>query len=177
MNEKLILMAVAACIYLVILISIPFRRRKVSEQAGKLVMPLRVVSSRRWIMIAIFAALLIGLVPLRLEALGLFVSVVLQACALIGMELAARDAVVQKQAGIYEHMLIASTHTILWSDILGLPTLSYEDDEETTMVDKRVLQLVTQDGSNIDIIFYDEKERQAAVEKILEVAPELKPAE
>ena len=174
MNYTLIMTCAAGFLYALILLSIPFRRRKVSKNAGQLVMKLKIVSSNRWIMIAAMAAILIVLVPFRMQAQGLFICTILEGCAVVGMELAARDAVTQKHSGIYENMLVASTQSLYWSEILGFPTLSYEDDEETTQVDRKVLQVLTQDGTHIDILFYDEAERQAAVEKILEVAPQFK---
>ena len=159
--------------YIGILCSIPHRRKKIFAQAGSCLKPLKVASSKKWIAIAAAGFILILVVPLR--NYSWFVNIVLFGAALFATEIAAREASGCGKAGIYENMLVSGTNALLWSDILSLPTLAYENDPETTQVDFKTLRVITNKGTEIQILFSSEEERKAAVEKILELAPNLKP--
>ena len=159
--------------YTGILCSIPHRRKKIFTQAGRCVMPLKVPSSKKWIAIAVLAFILILVVPLR--NFGWFINIVLLGTALFAAELAAREASGVGKAGIYENMLISGTSAVLWSDVLSLPTLAYENDPETTQVDFKTLRVITNSGAEQQIVFESEEERAKAVEEILKLAPKLKP--
>lgn len=159
--------------YIAILCSIPHRRKKIFAQAGMCVMPLKVASSKKWVAIAVAAFILMLVVPLR--NYNWFVNIVLLGAALFATEIAAREAGGCGKAGIYENMLISGTEALLWSEILSLPTLAYENDPETTQVDFKTLRVINKKGTESQILFSTEEERAKAVEKILELAPQLKP--
>ncbi|WP_407426620.1 hypothetical protein [Treponema sp.] len=159
--------------YIVILSSIPYRRKKIFAQSGNLIMPLSVKSSKKWAAIAVMAFILILIVPLR--NYGWFVNIVLLGAALFAVEIAAREAGGIGKAGIYQNMLVSGTSALLWSDILSFPTLAYENDEETTQVDFKTLRVIAKNGAEHLILFESEEERSKAVETILNLAPDLKP--
>jgi len=177
MNVKAIvyfsMLAFALVAYIAILSSIPLRRKKILKSAGKCLMSLPELTSKKWLGIAIMAGILIVIVPLR--NFGIFISGVLLGAGLLAAELAARQALGSGKAGIYENMLISETSAVLWSDILSLPTLAYENDPETSQVDRSSLRILTQKGEEKLILFSSEEERQKAVELILKLAPSLKP--
>ncbi|MBP3773213.1 MAG: hypothetical protein J6I53_11075 [Treponema sp.] len=159
--------------YIGILSSVPHRRKKIIAQAGALLMPLSVPSSRKWIGIAVLALILILVVPLR--NYGWAVNVVLLGTALVAAEIAAREGSGCGKAGIYEKMLVSGTAALFWKDVISLPTLAYENDPETTDVDFKTLRLILSNGNEQLVLFSSEEERQAAVELILKIAPHLKP--
>lgn len=167
------MLGIALLGYIAILASIPFRRKKIFSQAGKCIFPLKNLPSKKWIAIAVMAFILILVVPLR--NFGWMVNIVLLGAALFATELAAREAGGAGKAGIYENMLISNTDAVLWSDILSLPTLAYENDPDTTQVDFKTLRVITNQGKELNIIFDSEEEREKAVEEILRLAPKLKP--
>ncbi|WP_294429678.1 hypothetical protein [uncultured Treponema sp.] len=169
------MLSAALIAYIVILCSIPRRRKKIFSQAGECVMPLKVPSSKKWVWIAVLAFILILVVPLR--NFGWFINVVLLGTALFAAELAAREASGVGKAGIYENMLISGTSSVLWSEVYSLPTLAYENDPETTQVDFKTLRIIMQNGTEQLIVFESEEERAKAVEEILRLAPKLKPAD
>lgn len=136
-------------------------------------MKLKVASSKKWLAIAVAAFILLLVVPLR--NYSWFVNIVLLATALVATEIAAREASGCGKAGIYENMLISGTAALLWNDILSLPTLAYENDPETTQVDFKTLRIITNKGSEIQILFSSEEERKTAVETILKLVPRLNP--
>ena len=169
----LAMLGVALATYAGILLSIPARRKRVLAAAGACVMPLRVASSKKWVAIAVVAALVLLVVPLR--NFGWLVNVVLLATSLLAAEIAAREAAGCGKAGIYQHLLISGTSAIRYCDIAALPTLAYEDDPDTTQVDKSALRVLTEDGGEQLILFSSEEERAAAVAALLELEPRLKP--
>lgn len=159
--------------YIAILISIPYRRKKIFSQAGSLFMSLKTASSKKWIGIAVLSFILILVVPLR--NYSWFVNIILLATALVAAEIAAREAAGCGKAGIYENMLISGTDSVLWNDVYSLPTLAYENDEETTQVDFKTLRVILNNGKENLILFSSEEERNQAVDLILKLAPKLKP--
>ena len=104
-----------------------------------------------------------------------FVNIILLATALVAAEIAAREAAGCGKAGIYENMLISGTDSVLWNDVYSLPTLAYENDEETTQVDFKTLRVILNNGKENLILFSSEEERKQAVDLILKLAPKLKP--
>ncbi len=167
------LLALALVAYVAVLVSIPIRRRRLLSTAGALLMPLSAKASKKWVVIAVVAFLILLVVPLR--NFGLLLNAIILAAAVLGAEIAAREASGCGHAGIYENVLISGTSAIFWKDIAALPTLAYEDDPDTTQVDKTTLRVLLEDGSEQLVLFADEEERRAAVAKILECAPQLKP--
>lgn len=165
------MLSLALLSYIGILCSIPYRRKKIFSHTGKLLLPLRTPSSKKWTAIAALAFILILVVPLR--NFGWFVNIVLLGAALFAAELSAREASVCGKSGIYENMLASGANVVFWSDILSLPTLAYENDAETTQVDFKTLRVITKNGAELLILFDSEEERKNAVNLILKMEPRL----
>lgn len=159
--------------YAVIMISIPSRTRKLRQNAGQQFLPLQAASSAKWVLIAIFSAALIVIVPFR--DMGLFVNVILLLTALIAAELAAREAANRGMSGVYKDAIVCGSQTIYFNNIASLPTLAYENDPDTTGNYKTSLNIILQNGNETTLVFADEKERTEAVKTILELVPRLKP--
>lgn len=171
---NLIMLASLSCLINIgILISIPFRTKKLLSDAGTCVMLLKKRSSIRWIFIAILSFCLIAVILFR--NLGTFMNIIVCLCAIIAMHIGCKEGVSFKHDGIYENMIISGTFVIPYDEIMSLPTLSYEDNPDTTEVDKTTLQVVRKTGVQTLLIFSDETERSEAVKKIIEAEPRLKP--
>ena len=56
-----------------------------------------------------------------------------------------------------------------------LPTLAYENDEDTTGVDKRFLKVILKNGKQVEFGFSDEETRNKVVQTLLSAEPRLKP--
>jgi hypothetical protein len=173
MNYALVLCGVSFCIYAYLLLSLPRRIKKSAAAAGSCVLKLKGINSKRWILIVILTAVLIALTALI--SLGLFVDCIICMCALLATELSVREAVSMNRAGIYEHMIISGSHAVPYDTVKILPTLAYEDDPDTTDVNKSTLKIITTDGASSVLIFSSEQERAAAVKTMLELVPRLAP--
>jgi len=167
------LCAVAFVGYLVILGSIPLRTKKLQKNAGERCLVLKNTSSAKWILIALIAAVIIGILPFR--DMGLFVDAVMLGVALIATEIAAREAANRGMAGVYTKAIVAGGQTVYFMNIESLPTLAYENDPDSDGNYKTSLNIIQRNGNETTLVFYDEEDRENAVQTILELVPRLKP--
>lgn len=172
MEYKFLISIIGGIAYLAVLASFFVRRKFVVSNAGKLLLKLPGNVSAKDYGIIIFAAAMIGAICLRNFALYLDVMFVL--IAIIAGEIAVRDLMVSNNAGVYEKKILYGTYSYFYDEIELFPTLSYEDDDETTGVDKRFLKAVLKNGKQVDFGFPTEELRNQAVQAILSVAPQLK---
>ncbi len=172
MEYKFLISIVGGIAYLGLLASFFVRRKFVVLNAGKLLLKLPGNVSAKDFAIMIFAAAMIGAICFRNFALYLDAMFVL--VALIAGEIAVRDLMISNNAGVYEKKILYGTYSYFYDEIELFPTLSYEDDEETTGVDKRFLKAVLKNGKQVDFGFPTEELRNQVVQAILSVAPELK---
>ena len=167
------LCAVGLLGYAAILISIPFRTKKLRENVGTQYLALKQTSSAKWILIAVFAAAIICVLPLR--DMGLFVDAVLVGTALIATEIAAREGANRGLAGVYKDAIVVGTQTVYFVSIESLPTLAYENDPDSTGSYKTTLTIIQRNGNESTLIFADEEDRANAVQTILDLVPRLRP--
>lgn len=172
------MMTVGLCLaglicYAAILISIPLRTKKLRQNAGTQYLPLKQISSAKWIAIALFGAAIICVLPFR--DMGLFVNAILIGTALIATEIAAREGANRGMAGVYKDAIVLGTQIIYFVNIEALPTLAYENDPENTGNYKTTLSVVQRNGNETTLIFADEEDRKKAVETILDLVPRLRP--
>ena len=172
MSPVIILTVIAAVIYAGILISIPFRVKKIVNRIGELKIRLESVSVIRIAVIFIVCAGLLSVVPLR--SFPTYIAAIFLGVALLGAYIASNEALSVNRAGIYQNGLIFGTEALLYDKIEALPTLAYEKDSETTMVDYSVLQILKKDGGKAELIFSSPDKREEALSAILEACPRLK---
>lgn len=168
---KYMVSIVAGMIFLAILVSIPFRRNKIKATAGELIMPL---GSSSVIMYAGFliCAAVIAVLPFRNFAPYLYV--VLAAVAVIASEIAAREAAAFRLTGMYQNAIIWGIYNIGYNDIYSLPTIAYENDEETVGVDFNYLDIILKNNRQVQMFFKDRAQRDEALKVILTKRPDLK---
>lgn len=172
MNFTFLIVVTAAMVYLAILCSIPFRTKNALFNAGKLLLPLKNGAKFKVIAMFILSALVIAVIPLRNFAF--YIQAVIALAALFATNMAAREAAGLGRAGIYENTIISSMSVLPFDDILSIPTIAYENDPETTGVDKTVIQLIRKSNSaTVLLTFENEEKRQEALQVILKQKPEL----
>lgn len=158
--------------YAAILISIPVRTKKLRQNAGEQCLALKNTSGAKWILIALFAAAIICVLPFR--DMGFFVDAVMIGAALIATELASREAANRGMAGVYREAIVVGTQIVYFKNIESLPTLAYENDPDSDGDYKTSLKIIQRDGKEIMLVFADEEDRANAVETLLELMPGLK---
>lgn len=160
------------CVFAGMLISIPFRTKKLKSECGQLKMPLKSDFPLRSFLTFAICGLLLGVIPFRTFAP--YISGIFILTALLGTAIASKQVVNSGLNGIFEKMIISDTTALKYDDILSLPTLSYENQEETVNVDFRLLEVLLKNGSKITLVFPDQQVRTEALEVILKQCPRLK---
>ena len=173
MNTNIILAGIGVAALLGILISIPARTNKLRKNAGVLKFPLKAPTPVKSVLILVFSAALILLVPFR--DMGFLINIVFILTALIAAEMGAREIANIRIAGVYKDAIVSGTQTIYFNKIAALPTLAYEKDPDSTGNYKTSLTVVLENGSETTLLFADEEERDNAVKTILSLVPRLRP--
>lgn len=173
MNYKLLISILGGAAYIILLASFFIRRKFVILNAGKLLLKLPGNVSLKDIVILIFAAAMIATIAIRNFAI--YLDVMFVCVALLAEEIAIREMMVSNNAGVYEKKILYSSYSIFYDEMEMLPTLAYENDEETTGVDKRFLKVILKNGKQVEFGFSDEELRNNVVQTILSVEPRLKP--
>lgn len=170
--SSIVMAAAGAAVYAGILISIPLRAKKLMHGCGEKILDIPTEpSTARHILIFIICALLIAVIPLRNFAS--YLNIIFIGTALFGTEITAREAILSRKNGIYANKIISGTYAIDYEQIEALPTLAYEDDPETTNVDRSALQIILKSGARLQLTFTTKELREDAVKAILSIRPEL----
>lgn len=168
-----IIIGIAAVVMITMIATIPLRRKKILENAGKLLLPLQNGVPIKVIGLFVLSFLILAVIPLRNFAL--YIQVIFALVAIFAARFSAQEAAGIGKAGIYENIIISGTYVIEFDDILSLPTVAYEDDPETFGVDKTTLEIIRKkDASTVLLIFENEEKRKEALQTILKIRPELK---
>lgn len=166
-----VLVLISSLIFLGFLISIPSRIKSLKNKTGKLILSLKQEWPLRSVLCLVFAGLLNFIILFR--NFEIYMVVVFLCVALIATYLSTKNIVNSKFSGVYENMIISETTVIKYDDILSLPTVAYENDPDTTMVDWRVIEVLTKSGNKIQLIFSNEEERKQVLTEILKQCPRL----
>ncbi len=167
----LILAAIAGIVFIALIACIPLKIKRIKAECGALKMKLKSDFPMRSILIFVVSGALIGIVPLR--DFPAYISVIFLLTALIGASIAAKEVANSGMNGVFENMIISDTTAIKYDDILSLPTVSYERQEDTSQVDFRLLEVLPKKGAKITLVFPDETVRNKALDIILEQCPRL----
>lgn len=173
MNYRIIISIAGGVFYLALLASFFIRKKNVFSSAGKLLVKLPGNVSVKDIVIFVFAAAMIFAVSIR--SFAFYFNILFVLVALLAEEIAIKELLISKNAGVYEKKLLYGIYSFFYDEIEMFPTLAYEDDEETTEVDKRFLKVLLKDGKQIVLGFNNEEIRNKTVETILSIEPRLKP--
>lgn len=172
MDKLSIFMTVAGyCVFAFLIGRIPLEVKKLKKDCGERKMQLKSEVPMRSYAIFAICAVLIGVVPFRNFAP--YMAVIFIATALIATYIAAKQVANSSMNGIFENMIITDTTAIKYEQILSLPTLAYEKDEDTSQVDFRLLEVLPKKGAKITLVFPDEQVRNRALEAILKECPRL----
>ena len=174
-SAKITLIMTIACaaVYVLMVASIPLKIKKLKNESGGILLKLSGGTARKAMFVLIFGALLIAVVPLR--SFPVYLAAVFLGAALIAANMAVNETANSKLNGVYSNMIISQSQAIKYDDIESLPTLAYENDEDTTMVDFASLEILLKDGRKTQLVFANETERSQAVDAILSVCKRLKP--
>ncbi len=172
MNVNILIFFVSVAIFLFFIFSIPMRRKSLFLRAGKCLLSLPSPSLKKIVGIFVVCALIIALLPL--QRFALYIQIILALSCILGAHFASREAISFSRFGIYENAIILGNDTIFYDEINLFPTLAYENDAETTSVDKSSLQIILKNGQKKELAFENEEVRKNVLDVILSIRPEFK---
>nr|MCR4790615.1 hypothetical protein [Treponemataceae bacterium] len=104
------------------------REKKMIKKLGQCLVPFTRKTS--WLIILVFVFAFAMVVIQYFRTFQLYINVILNAVAVLAVELSIRDRVSQKNSGLYTDALVVDGKIIEKKDIIALPTLEYEESEE-----------------------------------------------
>lgn len=170
---KYICAIIAGICLLGIIISIPFRRKMIKKNSGALIKALPSSSVKIFGGYLICAAIIIFMLLTKYEY-AWYLTVLLDAAAVIGAEICARESKSYKITGFYENAIVWGVYFIPYENIYSLPTLAYENDKDTVGVDFQYLQIMLKNNKEVQMFFESKEERNEAVKIILKKREDLR---
>lgn len=165
---------ISACflaLFLLMFVVIPFRRIAINKISGKLLMPLTGQGLLKPVLVFVLAVFLIVFTAFR-EFKPLF-QVILCACGLLGEYIMMTYLVCFRKTGVYENGILQNSGFILFESITSFPVLQLPE-EERKNYDGSTLIFTTEKKGKVMLMFTDEAECTAAIEKMFEANPELR---
>lgn len=148
-------------------LSYPLRAKLLKKRAGSRLLPLTRHSHALPFCAAGLAFVMLTVLCFRDFTLS--VTLVLHATALLAIELAVRDRLYRRTAGVYEYLIIADARKIRIKDIISFALPASRSELEDTdgtdeKIKNRVLKLVTEKSGEIFVGFENREERDKTVE-------------
>lgn len=161
----------AICIYIVILITTPFRGKYIQKKAGKQILAVH----NKPVALPIFIIVLSGalIILLSIKKLEPLYTGIISVVAILGAAFGTEEAALHNKCGVYENGLIGEGHFLPLKEIYAIPELSYTE-EERKQKDGRVLHITTDRHGSISFAYKTPEERKAVIDALLTIAPDIK---
>lgn len=175
MDLVFILIAVSYAFSLVLLLSIPLRRRAVALRAGDRIfaIPAKKRTFAKTVFIVFLCALIIYVTASRL--FSIYVDIALCGTAILGVEFASRQFALMTMGGAWQNAVIVETESLLYDEIEVFPVLQLPPEEQKNY-SPNVLLVQTKKRGTVQLIFPDTETCRKVLEVIFSQRPELKPA-
>ena len=170
-DYRFLLIISALAVFLLLLFSIPFRKKNYSNKAGKNLV--KTSENKKYLMnylSIIFAAFLIAILFFR--NLGFVYNLIICLVALLAVYMGTEEIVLNGLSGLYENALIGNGKYLSLSEIFVLPVLSYSKEEQAAL-DQRILVITTEKKGSVNFIFSSEDEKNFVENQLLKLKPEL----
>lgn len=169
METNVIIMLISYLIFFAMFIAMPFRQKKIIQQAGNEVLKIHKKMSAVYVLV-----FMLGFLIIAISVINNF-SIVMQsvfcACALLGEEIAMREFMFSGRHGLYENGFILGGMYVPYNQIRAFPVLALPKDEQENY-DKTSLVISTEKRGNVSFPFADEEECKKVTEKLFEINPQ-----
>lgn len=174
MDIVFILLLISYCASLIILLSIPLRRRAITLRAGSRLYPIAAKKSGfvKGLFIVFLCAAIIFFVQTRY--FSVFVNIAFCGTAVLGIEFATRLFTLLGLSGAWQNAVICGSDLVLYDEIEIFPILQLPPEEQASYP-KNVLTVQTKNRGQINLFFSDEAACKKTLEVIFAQRPELKP--
>lgn len=162
------------CAAIILLLTIPLRRRAVMLRAGDRIfaIPFRKRAFFKAAFIVFLGALIIYVTLSRM--FSLFVDIAFCGTALLGIEFAARQFALMAMGGAWQNAVIVDTETLLYDEIEVFPILQLPPEEQKNY-SPNVLIAQTKSRGAVQLIFPNAEICRKVLEVIFTQCPDLKP--
>ena len=167
---KLILLIVSSCIFLGILISIPFRSKYILKKAGKKIISMKDRQFVLSLLIIIFSAALILIVGIK--HLAFSINLITCMVALLGGAIGSQELALRNKCGVYENGIIGPSNFLPVKEIYGVSELGWTE-EERNEHDRKVIHIVTDKKGTVPFICDSEEQAEEILAGIIKICPSL----
>lgn len=164
MNITLIVRLICYAVGLALIASFPIKTKQLKTQAGKCVLPLQRTSSKLYIVAIVLCFAVIFI--MRFRSFQLYITVLIDVACVLGINLAVRETIYRRASGVYENALITDGELLPREEILSVPVLDYEQDENGESSEnayENTLKIVTEKSGVKWIAFASAEEKQAVL--------------
>ena len=174
MDIVFILTAATYALFMILLLSIPLRRRAVALRSGDRIFA--IPAKKRTFVKAAFIVFLCALIVYVTQSrmFSIFVDIAFCGTAVLGVEFAARQFALMTMGGAWQNAVIVDTETLLYDEIEVFPVLQLPPDEQKNY-SANVLIAQTKKRGSVQLIFPDKETCRKVLEVIFTQRPELKP--
>lgn len=169
MNINTIIRYIAYLLYILVVVSWPFRKKKTEKELGNKILDTSKKTTFFTWGVIVLAPLLIILQ--RFKQFDLIVGIILSCTAILAAEVVLRERSYKQIAGVYEKGIIVDGRYIPFAEIITIPSLAYE----TSSGYENTLKLVTEKSGEIYVGFTSKEELDSVTKAILCQEPRLKP--
>lgn len=165
MTSNLLLLILCYIIMISFLFFLPRYTKKILTTAGKLLLSFNKKTDVKYYGVLIFSFLLVFLMYFQQTTLY---TVIINACAVLGLFIVCKESTLKKCYGVYENMIIVNSTFVEYSDIITFPILDLPKDEQQNYP-KNCLTIATESKGKVDLIFSTDEECQQAIQKLQEL--------
>lgn len=168
---------ISLAIIAILIVSYFIRKKNLSIKLGECLIPLSRQKSFLFFPVLCFCPLIIIVQYFR--HFSLYIHVILDIVAIIGVFIVINERLYSMLSGLYKDYLVVDARLIKRSDIMALPTIEYEQDEEYIIskqqdkyekdaleVAERSLKIVSSKSGEIYVGFANKEEREACVNEL-----------
>ena len=168
------ILMISYCAVLILLLSIPLRRRAIMLRAGSRIFEIKHRKSAffKTLFIVFLCAVLIFVIQSRY--FSIFVDIAFCGTAVLGVEFAARQFSLMSLCGAWQNAVIVDTEVVLYDDIVVFPVLQLPPSEQKNY-SPNVLVVETKSRGTVNLIFSSEEICKKVLDVIFTERPELKP--
>ena len=167
---RLLLICVSFVMYVLMLVSVPLRKKIILKRAGRCILKIRKNRLFMQVVAITFAGLLLALLFIR--NLGSAGNVIICLVSILATAMSSEEIALNDVSGLYENGIIADGHFLMLSEIFAIPALSYSKEEQERQ-NANALVIQTDKRGVVTFAFPTPRERDAVLDGLLKLNPNL----
>lgn len=175
----IILGIISLVVVFLLCISYPIRSKYLTKKLGKCLIPLTKQTNFSFFFFPVLCFCPLLIIVQYFRQFSLYIHIILDITAIIGVFIVMNERLYVMHNGLYKDYLVIDARLIKISDIMALPTLEYENDEEYIIskqqaqyekdaleLAERSLKIVSKKSGEIYVGFANKEEREVCVTEL-----------